>query len=87
MIKKELVVINETGLHARPAAQFVKAAGQFQASVLVVVGDRKINAKSMLSVLSGGITKGTKIILEIDGQDEAAAEQALSNLIESGFGE
>jgi phosphocarrier protein HPr len=87
MIKKELVVINETGLHARPAAQFVKAAGQFQASIAIFVGDRKINAKSILSVLSGGITKGTKITLEIDGPDEQAAEVTLTNLIESGFGE
>jgi phosphocarrier protein HPr len=87
MIKKELVVINETGLHARPAAQFVKAAGQFQASITIYVGDRKINAKSILSVLSGGITKGTKITLEIDGPDEQAAQQTLTSLIESGFGE
>lgn len=87
MIKKELTIMNKTGLHARPASMFVQKASKFKSSIMIEKEDKKINAKSIISVLSGGISQGTKITLVIDGEDEQEAEKALVELVESNFGE
>ncbi|MDD2211925.1 MAG: HPr family phosphocarrier protein [Clostridia bacterium] len=87
MIKKEITVTNETGLHARPASMFVQKASKFKSSIVIEKGDKTINAKSIISVLSGGIGKGTQITLVIEGEDEQEAEKALVALIEGNFGE
>ncbi|MGI6606607.1 MAG: HPr family phosphocarrier protein [Peptococcia bacterium] len=87
MIKKEITVMNKTGLHARPASMFVQKASKFKSSIMIEKEDKTINAKSIISVLSGGIAQGTKITLVIDGEDEQEAEKALVELIESNFGE
>ncbi|HHZ16888.1 MAG TPA: HPr family phosphocarrier protein [Peptococcaceae bacterium] len=87
MIKREITITNKTGLHARPASMFVQTAGKFKSSVTIEKEDKTINAKSIISVLSGGIGQGTKITLVIDGEDEQEAEKALVELIESNFGE
>lgn len=87
MIIKEIIIKNESGLHARPAALFVKQANKYKSSVHIEVGGKKINGKSMISVLSGGIKKGRKINLIIEGEDEDIAEQEFLSLIESNFGE
>ncbi len=81
MKKINFVVRAEEGLHARPAACFVETSASFSSSVVLVTGNTKLNAKSILSVLSAGITKGTPVSLEISGDDEAEAETALSNLV------
>jgi phosphocarrier protein HPr len=87
MIRKEITVTNKTGLHARPASMFVQKASKFKSSIMIEKEDKTINAKSIISVLSGGIAQGTKITLVIDGEDEQEAEKALVELIESNFGE
>ena len=73
MFSKEVVVQNQVGLHARPATFFIQKANEFKSSVWVEKDDRKVNAKSLLGVLSLGITKGTQINIMADGADEEAA--------------
>ena len=80
-------IINTSGLHARPATFFIQKANSFKSSIWVEKGDRKVNAKSLLGVLSLGITKGMTIKLIADGSDENAALDALEELINSGFAE
>ena len=87
MFVKEVVVQNQVGLHARPATFFIQKANEFKASVWVEKEDRRVNAKSLLGVLSLGIVKGTTITLIADGVDEKEAVDALTSLIESNFGE
>lgn len=81
MISKEVVVQNLVGLHARPATFFIQKSNEFKSTVWVEKNDRRVNAKSLLGVLSLGITKGTKINIIVDGPDEEDALQALSVLI------
>jgi phosphotransferase system HPr (HPr) family protein len=88
MQKITLQVINEVGLHARPASEFVKLAGQFKADIRVrnkTTGSDAVDAKSILSVLTLGVEKGHEIELTGEGEDEAGAIQALRELIESDF--
>ena len=87
MISRNVVIVNTSGLHARPATFFIQKANSFKCSVWVEKGDRKVNAKSLLGVLSLGITKGMTITLIADGSDENAALDALEALINSGFAE
>jgi phosphocarrier protein HPr len=86
----ELVVLNPSGLHARPAALFVKTAAGFRSRIAMQNMTRGISpgdAKSILTVLASGVAKGHVIRLAIDGDDEAAAARALSDLVASGIGE
>lgn len=83
-----LKVINEVGLHARPAAEFVKAAAQFKCKLMVRNATRdsaSADAKSILSVLTLGVEKNHEIELSAEGEDEAQAIQTLRELIESDF--
>jgi phosphotransferase system HPr (HPr) family protein len=83
-----LQVINEVGLHARPASEFVKLAGQFKANIQVrnlTRASNAIDAKSILSVLMLGVEKGHEIELTSEGEDEVQAIEALRELIESDF--
>ena len=83
----DFIVKNEEGLHARPATFFVQKANSFKSSIWVEKEDCRVNAKSLLGVLSLGITKGTTITLIADGADEAAAIDGLEELIAGEFGE
>ena len=85
MFMKETMVNNQVGLHARPATFFIQKANEFKSSVWVEKDDRRVNAKSLLGVLSLGIVKGTAIRLIADGPDEEAAINALVELINSEF--
>ncbi len=85
MISKEVAILNSVGLHARPATYFIQKANNYKSTLWVENGDRKANAKSLLGVLSLGITKGTRITIVADGEDEAEAIEGLSNLILTGF--
>jgi phosphocarrier protein len=85
MISKEIVVQNEVGLHARPATFFIQKANEFKSLITIARDDRKVNAKSLLGVLSLGITKGTKVILTAEGPDEQESIDELNNLIMSNF--
>ncbi len=87
MFMKETTVNNQVGLHARPATFFIQKANEFKSSIWVEKDDRRVNAKSLLGVLSLGIVKGTAINLIADGPDEEAAINALVELINSEFSE
>lgn len=87
MIRKEMVINNESGLHARPATLFVRLASQYKSSILVEKDNNVYNAKSIISVLSGGIGKGSQITLVIDGEDEERAAKAITELLNSNFNE
>ena len=88
MQQAEVMLLNPSGLHARPAAQFVKAASQFKdTSIKIIKGDRAIDAKSIISIMSLGATKGSVLTIQAEGTDASEAVHALVGLIESGFGE
>ena len=87
MFVKEVVVQNQVGLHARPATFFIQKANEYKASIWVEKEERRVNAKSLLGVLSLGIVKGTSINLIADGPDEKEAVEALIELISSNFSE
>lgn len=87
MYMKEAVVNNQVGLHARPATFFIQKANEFKSSIWVEKEERRVNAKSLLGVLSLGIVKGTPINLIADGADEKEAIEALVELISSNFSE
>lgn len=85
MFLKEIVVQNQVGLHARPATFFIQKANEYKASVWIEKDERKVNAKSLLGVLSLGITKGITVTLMADGIDEEEAVNDLAVLITSDF--
>ncbi|MDF2686864.1 MAG: Phosphotransferase System HPr (HPr) Family [Clostridia bacterium] len=85
MINKTVVVTNPVGLHARPATFFIQKANEFKSSIWVERDERRVNAKSLLGILSLGITKGVKIDIIADGVDEEAAIDGLIILLESNF--
>ena len=82
MISQNVTIQNSVGLHARPATFFVQKANSFKCSIWVEKDDCRVNAKSLLGVLSLGITRGTKITLIADGDDEALAVAGLAELID-----
>ena len=87
MYAKEITVKNEVGLHARPATYFIQKANEFKSGIWVEKEERRVNAKSLLGVLSLGIVKDTTITVIADGADEQEAVDALVALIENNFGE
>ena len=87
MVAKEITVKNEVGLHARPATYFIQKANEFKSGIWVEKEERRVNAKSLLGVLSLGIVKGTAITVIADGADETEAVEALAALIDNNFGE
>ena len=87
MISRGITIRNSVGLHARPATFFVQKANSFKSSIWIEKEDCRVNAKSLLGVLSLGISKGTEITLIADGVDESSAIDGLSELIDSEFGE
>ncbi len=87
MTKREVVITNNIGLHARPATFFIQKANSYKSLIWIEKEDRKINAKSLLGVLSLGIAQGMTVSIIADGQDEADAVNGLSDLINTGFAE
>ena len=87
MLSRDVTIVNSMGLHARPATFFVQNAHKYKSTVWVESGDRKVNAKSLLGVLSLGIAKGMTVTLIADGYDEEEALEGLAELIDSGIGE
>ena len=87
MTTREVKISNAIGLHARPATFFIQKANTYNSSIWVEKDDRKVNAKSLLGVLSLGIAKGMTIVLVADGADEELAIEGLTNLINTGFEE
>ncbi len=83
MITKEIIVKSATGLHARPATLLVKKASSFKSDVYIEFNGKKANVKSLIGVLSLGVTKGSNVSLSINGDDEAYAMDEIIKLIES----
>lgn len=82
MISRSVTIQNNHGLHARPATFFIQKANSYKSSIWVEKEDCRVNAKSLLGVLSLGIVKGTTITIIADGQDENEAVTGLVELIE-----
>ena len=87
MYMKNAVVVNQVGLHARPATFFIQKANEYKSSIWVEKEERKVNAKSLLGVLSLGVIKGGEISIIADGDDEEKAVDSLVELIQSNFGD
>ena len=87
MFVKDVMVQNQVGLHARPATFFIQKANEFKSSIWIEKEERRVNAKSLLGILSLGIVGGTQIRIIADGADEEAAVTGLIELGESGFAE
>ena len=85
MISRNITIQNSVGLHARPATFFIQKANSFKSSIWVEKEDRRVNAKSLLGVLSLGITKGMTITLIADGADEVEALNGIEDLVNNGF--
>ena len=87
MYVNEVMVQNQVGLHARPATFFIQKANEFRSTIWVEKEERRVNAKSLLGVLSLGIVGGTTIRIIADGTDENQAVESLVKLVQSGFAE
>lgn len=87
MIRRDIVIINRLGLHARAAAKLVATASRFGSSVRIERDGRGADAKSIMAVMMLAATRGTPVTLSADGTDETAAIDALSTLIAERFGE
>jgi phosphocarrier protein len=87
MYVKDVLVQNQVGLHARPATFFIQKANEYKSSIWVEKEERRVNAKSLLGVLSLGIVGGTTIKIIADGSDEEEAVDSLVKLVQSGFTE
>ena len=85
MYVRDVMVQNQVGLHARPATFFIQKANEFKSSIWIEKEERRVNAKSLLGILSLGIVGGTTIKVIADGSDEQAAVDALVDLVDSGF--
>ncbi len=86
-MEKTLKIENKTGLHARPASMFVQEANKFQSKIKISAKGKTVDAKSILMIMSLGLTQGTELTISAEGPDEADALAALSKLIEDKFGE
>ena len=87
MFVREVMVKNQVGLHARPATFFIQKANEFKSSIWIEKEERRVNAKSLLGILSLGIVGGTNIKVIGAGADERAAVDALVELVDNGFSE
>ena len=87
MLKQEIKIINKLGLHARASSKFTQTATQFSSEVWVTRKERRVNGKSIMGLMMLAAAQGATIELETDGSDEAAAMQALADLINDYFGE
>jgi phosphocarrier protein HPr len=87
MIERTVTISNRNGLHARPAAEIVKAAAKFNADITLVRDDLEVNGKSIMGVMMLAAEYGSQLLLRADGPDAEAAVGAIATLIESKFGE
>ena len=87
MLKREIVIINKLGLHARAAAKFVTLAAGFDAEIRLARGSREVNGKSIMGVMMLAAGKGSTVVVETAGEDEQAANEAIVELIADKFGE
>lgn len=83
MVKeKKVMITNKTGLHARPAAQFVQKAGKYDSKIEIIFEEKEVNAKSIMGVMSLGVGRDDEIIVRAEGEDAEAAVKELVDFIE-----
>ena len=87
MVSKTMVVKAAEGLHMRPAGVIAREAGKFESDVTIVFGDKRINAKSLINIISACIKKGAEVTFECDGADEEEAMAKVVELESQNFGE
>ena len=87
MIERSVTVVNALGMHARAAARFVQLATRFDSQIRVARDTKVMDGKSIMGILLLAAARGTSITISAEGADEAAAVEALAQLVESGFGE
>ncbi len=87
MVERSVQVINRNGLHARPAAEIVKAAAKFRSDITIVRDDLEVNGKSIMGVMMLAAECGSSIMIRADGPDAEQAVEAIAQLVASGFGE
>ncbi len=87
MPEREVKILNKLGIHARPAAEIVKAAGKFKCNITIVRDDLEVNAKSIMGVMMLAAESGATVILRATGEDAEAAVDALAGVIAAKFGE
>jgi phosphocarrier protein HPr len=87
MKQVDVILVNKLGMHARPSAKVAQTATQFKSQVWLTRNGRKVNAKSIMGVMMLAAPAGSRMLLDIDGEDEDQAVSALTQLFASGFGE
>ena len=87
MLSKTITINNDEGVHMRPAGIVAKEMGKFVCDVSILFGDKKINAKSLINIISACIKKGAEVTFECDGEDEEAAMAKIEELEAANFGE
>lgn len=83
MVEKNIIIKNPTGLHARPASMLVKEANKYKSEIKIIKNGKEANAKSILSLLSLGISKDSEVTIKVSGDDENEAINAIINLIDT----
>jgi phosphocarrier protein len=86
-VERRITIINRLGLHARAASKFVNVSNRYTSRINVANAGKVVNGKNIMSVMLLAATQGTELVLEIDGDDEEEALQAIVGLIEEKFGE
>jgi phosphocarrier protein HPr len=87
MIEREIIISNKLGLHARAASKLVNCASSWESQVWLKRGEREVNGKSIMGVLTLAASQGTQLTIRTDGEDESSAMEELHRLINGRFGE
>lgn len=87
MVSQKITVLNKSGLHLRPAGELSKIAAKCKSTITLVKGDKRVNPKSVLILMSGGIKCGDEILVECDGEAEEQDLKTIIDAISSGLGE
>ncbi len=82
MFEKKIVVNNKTGLHARPASDLAKLCQKFDCDIIIKLGNVNINPKSVISILAGGVSHGSAILLQVEGKDEKRAGEEIADFMD-----
>ena len=86
-VSRTVTIVNRRGLHARPAASFVKLAARFDSKIRIQDGEKDVDGKSIMGMMMLAASKGTQIVINAEGSDEQQAVEELSNLVNQGFNE
>lgn len=87
MVKETIIIENETGLHARPATEISKVAMKYPCDIYIMIGEKKVNAKSPLMIMAAGIKSKTEIEIVCDGENEEKALEELKTTFKNQLGE